>query len=147
MNTANTVHGWSCLASLLLLGTTGCGDTGPKTYPVEGVVTRADGKSLAGGRVEFRSDAEATRGLNASSEIGLDGSYRLRTRYEGGQKDGAVVGPHVVIVVPPQDSPASMDQPEPLPLVPLSYRDYEQTPLRFTVEPKANRYPIQIPKP
>ena len=76
-----------CFLPLLL---TGCGDSGPPTYPAKGTVTYKD-KPLTFGRVLF----QPAQGQPAKAEIQSDGSFTLTT----GTRDGAVAGEHKVTVM------------------------------------------------
>ena len=82
--------------SLLLLGTLlGCGQSGPKTYPVKGKVVTAkneDLKRLVGKGVELQSTTEPnTRGFGL---IQPDGSFTIATYRPGGSLKGAIEGTH-----------------------------------------------------
>src|SRR5689334_12351381 len=89
------------LVAAAALGLAGCGAKEPALYPVEGTVKFNDGAPADGCVVEFRSEAEATKGLNARGEVGPGGVYRLKTVVNGKERDGAVAGPHRVVVVGP----------------------------------------------
>ena len=69
---------------------TGCSPAEPPVYPVTGTVTLADGKSAAGCVVEFSSQADGTKGMNARGEVREDGTYQLTTTINGKEKAGAV---------------------------------------------------------
>ena len=133
--------GWFAVLALMSVG---CGG-GLQTVPVRGKVTFGDGGPLKGGRVEFRSEAEATKNLNARGEVDADGDFKLTTFVDGKELDGAVVGPHKVTVFPPDyTQPASLDsQPPPSP-VPQRYRSYDSSKLEVTVEPGKADYPIRL---
>lgn len=113
---------WDCgragLAVIAALGC-GCGKPSPAVHPTGGTVT-FEGRPAAGFTVEFSSQAPETRGLSASGIVAADGGFSLRTRFAGKARDGAVAGPHRVVVVPP---PAAV-QPGPVAPVPLRYADY-----------------------
>jgi len=105
----------------------GCGDAGPKRYPVRGRVTY-EGKPVTTGNVTFVPE----HGPMAGGTIGPDGSYTLQ----------AVAGTHRVAVKavpapPPGMNP--MQNPEgyvpPAPLVPAKYNRTATSGL--TVEVKA----------
>lgn len=75
------------LAALtLLLGLSGCGDSGPPMYQVTGTVKLADGTLVQTGTVEF-SSADGTH--SARGDIGNDGRFSLTT----------VDGQHKVVVI------------------------------------------------
>lgn len=97
----------------------GCGKRDPVCHPAGGTVM-FEGRPMAGFTVEFSSQSPETRGLSASGVVGADGSFSLRTRIRGRAREGAVAGPHRVVVVPP---PPAV-QPGPVPPVPIRYADY-----------------------
>lgn len=125
------------IALLLLVG---CEKPPPPTYPVEGKVEFL-GKAPEGFIVEFASQEEATKGMNAQGKVEADGTFKLKTNVKGKDKDGAVAGLHKVVVVPP---PASSGGPEILP-VPFRYADYGSSGLTFEVKPDgSNSYKIKL---
>lgn len=71
----------------------GCGDSGPRTYPAGGVVKLANGQAVARATVSFVSP----QGDVASAATNEDGEFKLGTFEEG---DGALPGKHRVAVVP-----------------------------------------------
>jgi hypothetical protein len=87
---------FSCLLAvgLLLVGTTGCGPSGPNVVPVSGKVL-IDGKPLTYGYVRFLPSG----GRASDAEIKSDGTFELR--YSGDQK-GALVGEHRVEIAASQ---------------------------------------------
>jgi hypothetical protein len=93
----------------------GCG--GPKMFPVEGKVLLPDGAPFVGATVEFESQAEATKGLNARGEVGPDGLYRLKT----GDRDKLLRHPR--------------------------FSRYESSGLEFTVGPGATHHDIHVEGP
>lgn len=133
------------LCLLALLAAAGCGPRLHKTYPVEGKVVFKDGTPLTGGSVEFQSDAEATKGLNASGPIRPDGTFRL---YTYRKFDGAVAGPHRAIVIPPVPDETGLNEGKKLkPRIHPRFQRYEQSRLEFTVTPKGNRFNIEVEGP
>jgi len=92
------------LIAVLLVSTSGCGSPSAKITPVEGIV-KLDGKPAGGIMVQFMPDS--TRGGNGPTSFAVtdaEGKFKLKT-YEG--KDGAVVGPHLVILMDnEEDRPA-----------------------------------------
>jgi hypothetical protein len=77
-----------CLACSLL----GCGSTGPEMARVNGKVTR-HGKPLTQGTITFVSTDDGR--ANASSAIGAEGAYDLKTNAPG---DGVQPGEYRVVV-------------------------------------------------
>ena len=102
-------------------------------YPVSGTVKLGGGQSPAGCVVEFSSQAEATKGLNARGEVGTDGAFTLKTVINGKEKAGAVAGPHKVVVVPPAAS-STPGAPVP-PAIPTRYLEYAKSGLTAEVKP------------
>lgn len=132
--------------ALVLLGSvvcfTGCGPGAPAFHPVSGTVKLAGGQPAGRCTVEFASQAEATKGLNARGEVQADGTYKLTTTWNGKEMPGAVAGLHKVVVVPP---PASSSGGPPPPPVPPRYAEYSKSGLTFEVKPgQENRFPIAL---
>jgi hypothetical protein len=85
------------LAVVFLLGTTGCGGSGPYSgtlYPVKGQVLLADGKPLTGGSVQF---IPKRGGLPASGKIESDGTFTLKSLKT---REGAAPGEYKVRIEP-----------------------------------------------
>jgi hypothetical protein len=79
----------------------GCGESGPKMYPVSGKVALAggsDAQKLAGHHVEAALDSEPT--VRASGVIGADGTFTLETLHAGTIFKGAREGTYHVRIVP-----------------------------------------------
>jgi hypothetical protein len=106
-----------CWLGLLVL--MGCSSSSrpwlDKLVPVQGKITRADGKPLSGGRVTFTlidSDSSTPKKSETSAptpvpigSIGEDGSYTLST--EG--KPGAPPGKYRVMLTPPPDKKVALE--------------------------------------
>jgi hypothetical protein len=121
----------SVLAAVVVLA--GCGKSGPKTAVVRGTVTYK-GKPVPNGSVLFVPDG----GPTATGEIGPDGSYTLTTFKKG---DGAVLGPHKVIISATQDMGDRLPEdrsPMPPPIVPEKYSSYGTTDLKVEVKDEEN---------
>lgn len=119
------------LALVLIVG---CENPPPPVYPVEGKVEFL-GKAPEGFIVEFASQEEATKGMNAQGRVDADGNFKLKTTVKGKEKDGAVAGAHKVVVVPP---PSGMGEALP---VPFRYADYGTSGLTFEVRPGESNAP------
>lgn len=76
----------------------------PRVYPASGRVVFSDGSPLPGGRIELRSREHP---YSARGRIERDGRFELTTFTPG---DGALAGPHQVIVLP--ESVLNLDNPE-----------------------------------
>lgn len=150
----------------------GCGDGGPKTYPVSGTVT-LDDKPLAGATITFFPDS----GNNPAATLSdAQGKYAMSTRKQG---DGAVTGSYTVTVTKyqrgPEENPYGNNvPPEPVEQtpeaisaaygkgfkgppkgnaakapkewndVPDKYADMAKSGLKFTVEAKPNTFDIKL---
>jgi hypothetical protein len=130
------------LPLFLLFAVAGCGESGPKTYPVTGTASY-QGKPLPLGTVMFVSD----HGPAASSTIDADGKYRL----------DAVPGKHrvAIIAMPPQQGrpdpnvEGGIDTtgfPPAKSLVPQKYNDYNTSGVEVEVKSDgANKIDINLP--
>jgi len=97
--------------------------------------------------VEFAPfETNATR-HNARGEVQADGSYKLKSRVDGVEKEGAMLAKHKVIVTPPPSPPGTTGDPDKQnELIPAKYKKYDDTPLNFVVERGVNSFPIQLTK-
>lgn len=120
----------------------GCGKQGLETTEVTGTV-RVDGKAYTqGGSIVFQPEG---KGKQASGEIRSDGSFMLSTYTPG---DGAIVGKHKVLVMPPPVADIGDDQvPSRPPASPL-YEAMAKTPAADLVvevkSGKANQLDIDL---
>src|SRR5438128_1354464 len=78
---------------------TGCGPTGPKTYPVRGNVqtTAGDASQLAGNSIEAVLENDLS--VRASGVIQTDGSFALQTLHAGVILKGAQEGDYQVRII------------------------------------------------
>jgi hypothetical protein len=88
-----------------VIGAAGCSSAPPnpppKTYPAKGqVISRATGKPLTGGLVEFTTTGNQP--VSVQGEIKPDGSFTVVTLHDKQRVDGAPEGSYRVSVVPPQ---------------------------------------------
>jgi hypothetical protein len=131
---------------VLLVAACGCNSGRLPTYPAGGKVTFADGQPLAGGWIEFRAK-DLTPPVSARGEIKPDGTFRLGT-YEPG--DGAVVGQHQALIVPPQPlvDRDELRGPPPSP-IDLKYCRFDTSPLVFTVsaDSSKNEFDVRVAPP
>lgn len=87
-----TIHGAAAAALFLgLCGLAGCSG-GPTIVPVEGTVKQG-GKPLEKIQVEFLPDVPGPRSIGVTDE---SGRFVLKT--DDGKQEGAVVGPHRVVL-------------------------------------------------
>jgi hypothetical protein len=79
----------------------GCGHAAklPSVNPVRGKVVFKQGGHLAGGSIVFISQDNPK--VSASSKIGEDGTFELRSFIAGDEASGAIAGSHRVTIVPP----------------------------------------------
>lgn len=137
---------WPRWGALLVLAAAaaGCGDA-VRPYPVHGRVT-FEGKPLAGGGSIAFVPLGTQPGKTAGAEIEADGTYRLTTYQPG---DGSMTGEFRVVIMQvtvkePEARPDGTRAAEPTRVVtaaqtiPTLYADYEQSPLRATVEAKSD---------
>jgi hypothetical protein len=84
-----------------LLLTLGCGKNVklPPTNPTRGKVVFRQGGHLTGGSILFVSQDNPS--VSASSKIGEDGTFELRSFIAGDEAPGAIAGSHRVTIIPP----------------------------------------------
>ena len=126
--------GSGCVAAALVVLVCGCG-SGVRTYSVQGTVTAHDGTPLEGVQVIWQC---ADPPLTATAITDASGRYRLGTF---GTADGAPAGEYQVALAEPQ--PDDPDAPPPRRIAPR-YGSFETSGLQFTVEPRSNRFDIQL---
>jgi hypothetical protein len=116
----------------------GC-SAGPRSYPVEGMVTYEDGApavELARGRVSLESVADKS---NAAGDIHPDATFRIHSQLG---KDGVPAGKYRVIVLPPDGADRNR------PPIDRHYGRYETSGLEITVEEKdSNQVTIRVKRP
>jgi len=112
----------------------GCGYRRPARVPVEGVVT-LDGRPLAGAAVMLVPEAGGRAGMGGTDK---EGRFTISTYGAG---DGAVFGPHRVVVtkfVPKKQGRAAADDAseavESVNSLPVVYAAPQTTPLRVDVQ-------------
>jgi hypothetical protein len=115
------------VVAIVLLGSAGCGG-GLTTYPAKGKVVIKGGRPVtSGGRIEFQSTSDSQ--VKAVGWIEFEtGSFSLATYREGKKVEGAVVGPHRVLV----------ELRNPVAVVNL--------PNVYTVERRENDFTIELPR-
>ena len=114
-----------CVAVLVALASVGCGESGPKTYPVSGTVTLSSGDPLVGGTVSMTS---LDNSLSATGRTDARGRFAMGTFGSG---DGVPRGTYRAVILPPVGADA--DAPQPAMFNPR-YSRYETSGLEFTVE-------------
>ena len=115
------------LASIVLVGISGCGSGMPKTYPAKGKVVFKGGKPVTDGRIQFQSVSDSQ--IKALGEINKDGSFSLTTYVADKNRRGAPAGPYRVAV--------ELERPTKVVALPDTR----------TVEPHENDFTIVIERP
>jgi hypothetical protein len=124
---------------------TGCGQSEPKTYPVQGkVVFKGKGGNvarLAGGMVRFQSVSDPN--LTAVGEIADDGTFSMGAFLKDKGLSGVPAGQYKARVDPPED-----DEEGKLlrGLIAPKYQDFDKSGLTFTV-PIAEDLVIVVERP
>jgi hypothetical protein len=122
---------------LAALALAGCGDHGPKTYPVKGTITYK-GKAVPHGTVMFQPE----NGPAATGDI-KDGNYVLQTD----KFNGAVLGKHKVTIIAFQDQAGRLPEertPFPPPIIPDKYSTPDRSGLTSVVEAKENVFNFDL---
>lgn len=134
--------GFLALIITVLFGSTGCGRSELPTGAVSGRVTYG-GEPVTEGTVLFQPE----KGPAAVGGLDGNGRYVLRTRSLGG---GAVVGSHVVTIVPPTDidiigirGPGELPKRE-FPNIPISFHHASTTTLAAEVKPGVNVFDFEL---
>jgi hypothetical protein len=118
----------------------GCGEKGPKLWPVSGQVAFR-GSAVSAGMVCF---SNPSAGIDILAELGYDGVYSVRMAKGVGLPEGT----YSVCVVPPRAKLplGAMTPPPPpkFPDIPEKYRDASTSGLSLTVKPGNNRFDINM---
>ena len=138
------------LSIMTLVFASGCGNK-IKTYPVTGKITYK-GEPLVGASVAFSPKVEG-QGLPALGVTDSNGVYKLQTE-KGRPYGGTTPGEYIVkvskteIVKTGRKVPGASGEPQEetrsVSSLPDKYASGSLTPLKFTVEKKANTYDITI---
>jgi hypothetical protein len=132
-------------STIAIISLVGCGGDGPATYPVEGRITFADGKPLAGGVVEFQPADKQTESFSSRGRIQPDGTYQMSTF---AANDGVVAGKHRVLVSPPLPPGPIDPMKRPKPVIHPRFERYDTSGLEYTVtEEGPNTFDITIERP
>jgi hypothetical protein len=135
-------RGLAAVGAAALFAVLGCGESGPKTYPVKGKVVYKGGGDvarLAGGQVNFESVGEPK--VTASGEIERDGAFTVWCYLEGKDREGLPAGEYRVCVRPPKgddDGPRRGG-----PLHPR-YQTFDKSGLTVTVAAGTNTPTIEV---
>jgi hypothetical protein len=134
-NTTMTGVGrWSAAFGLAFL--LGCGDSGPKTFPVNGTIALpgGDASPLAGHNIEASLDSEPT--VRASGVIEPDGRFKLETLQNGRIVNGAREGTYRVRLILSDDDAAGRKLAKKA--VPARYFQFDTSGLAFQVPTDAD---------
>ena len=125
----------------LVISITGCGEKGPRYYPVEGkVVFKQDSSAAQFGSIEFRSEADPP--VIARGTIQADGTFRLSSN----GKEGTVQGTHSVVIIQIVGDPRipgrvvhdhGLD-------VATKYSDYQTSDLSVDVQPEMSKLVLEV---
>ncbi|HXD85262.1 MAG TPA: hypothetical protein VN641_02130 [Urbifossiella sp.] len=126
---------WLALCGLLA----GCGDGGPKLYPVTGKVT-VGGKPLTSGTVVYNPEKSNSFTGICVGELNGEGVYTLNTR----GKPGAPAGAYKVTIS--STGPVSQDNTKPptKSLINTGYSLVETTNLETTVGDNPGKYDFEV---
>ena len=142
MRSIRFVHWWTALAlcALTCVLAAGCGESGPKLYPVRGQVF-FKGKPAEGAQVVFQpassGDAKlGEAGLFSSGTVAADGSFTLQSYPHG---DGAPPGEYNVVITwfPPNTGEVG----NPINKLPAKYADQQTPLLKAKVKEENNEIP------
>lgn len=114
----------------MLASVVGCGG-GESLHPVTGKVVYTDGTPVTVGTVTFNNSAKQ---VSASSPIGADGSFALKT----GESKGAPEGEYKVVVTGDTETYGAKST------IASAYSDPSRTPLRQTVVAGNNEVEIKV---
>jgi hypothetical protein len=138
----NAVRSAAVGAGAALLVAVGCGQDGPKTYPVNGKVVykgAGDVAKLEGGRVHLESVSSEPK-VTASGDIEADGSFSVWCYLESKDREGVPAGEYRVCVRPARGG----DEPRRGGPIHPRYQRFETSELKITVTPGTNTPTIEI---
>ena len=124
-----------------LVTAAGCGDPGPKLYPVRGtVVNKGKGsvKDLAGYIIQCQSVADPS--YLPGGLVGEDGTFTIVTRVSGKETPGVKEGTYHARLLP---QPIEGNPNPPL-LVPRRYTKFDTANLQFEVKPGDNDVTFEV---
>ena len=130
------------LTSLFLIG---CGEQGPNTHHVEGVVT-LNGEPLDGAMLSFHPVTGGENTRSAAGRTNESGGYTL-TADTGLQGRGAFAGEYIVTVRKVEHTPVLGGDPRDTTqtlITPRAYSEPNSTPLRATVNPGRNEINFEV---
>jgi len=128
-----------CITALLLWFVPGCG---PRTHPVGGKVTFADGSVLKAGVVLFNPLDEENKKASCRGFIREDGTYQMGTFED---TDGVFEGKYEVAVT--AGYPPNPDRPPPdWPPLNKRFSNFATSGLRYTVVAGTNKLDIAVEK-
>src|SRR5262249_43078254 len=127
-------------SSLCLLA--GCGEAGPKIYPLRGKVVLADGdvKQLADSHVEFVLESDSA--VRADGRIGRDGGFEVQSQHEGKLRKGAPEGTYRARIILSDEYAGSAGKRRPRP-VHARFLDFKKSGLSFKA-PTDGDIPVNV---
>lgn len=128
----------SPLLAAFLLFASGCGDGGPRTYPIPGKAAFEDGTPVESGSIVFQIELDG-KPVPARGMV-KDGAFTLTTFKPN---DGIVAGEHAVSLrgLPPAEGAKPPANP-----IPAKYGDFGTSGLKATVAPDTKEIVIKIAK-
>ena len=137
---------WSTCFAVMALMLFGCGQSGPKYWPVSGKVTFR-GKPVVAASIRFSNPGA---GVDVVAELDADGQYVII-----GEKTGLPEGMYQVAVVPKlnydniQQTPGGLVIPSSMPSmnrpdIPTRYHDPATSGLTMTVKPEPNAFDVEM---
>jgi len=126
-----------CVAFLVLLASTGCGPSGPRTYRIPGKLVYDDGSPVTGASVVLQTTVK-DQAVVARGMATPEGKFELSTFKEG---DGVVAGEHQVSISPVPIPEGT----KPLgPAVPSQYWDFSTSQLTTSITPQTSEIVITL---
>lgn len=144
MRSRNAVRAAAVGVGAALLAALGCGQDGPKTYPVNGKVVfkgKGDVSKLAGYQVLFLSVGEPQ--VKGGGEVATDGTFTTSCYLEGKDRTGLPAGEYRVSISPGRGDDGESPRRGPSPLH-LRYASLDQSGLKVTVTEGTNTPTLEV---
>ena len=140
--------GFVALGVALLVSAGGCGDKGPKTYPVKGKVVVKNGKlgDLVGGYIYMESVGEPK--YKCLGEIEEDGQFVMACFVNERSVEGMPEGEYVARVEPQASENTPENEDDEIVVrkgeLLLKYRMFNSSGLKYKVEPRENAITAEV---